>query len=345
MKLSKYQLFIVPLVIFLVVAACTRYYPEDRDSIDPGAQFLVTTYSPTLGRNTTYNGNFSSGTSSQPLEFEILNLKRYNGDPAPELTDSVYKVLAWKNEGGYTGDESSLEQIEAKRVSENHRIFEMRKNSGQVIIWSGMNVNQVLTRPDSGYIFDVKVSNSGATRYYYNLRFMPRKPIPYEPSNYNPETGMTTGPAVSFSASGNLTNVVRTSDNVVMSEAEIDVYFSKKGEGNSLTFRFLDSAFRAIDPHLFNTTDWANLVHGFNLNMTNTAVSYRVAYPIPLIPLRTKYTNSAGTRANVNLTYFRRGRAGAGVTASMLFAFAIVEKGDWEISFHFKNTSPKFSDD
>lgn len=337
--------FSLSFLVLTLGSSCTKFYPEDRDSIDPGAQFLVTTYSPTLGRNTVYNGNFSSGTSSQPLEFEVLNLRRYNGDPAPELTDSIYKVLSWKNDGGYTGAETSLAEIEAKRVIENHRIFEVRKNSGQVVIWSGMDVNQVLTRPDSGYKFDVKVSNSGASRYYYNLRFIPRKPIPYEPSNYNSETGMTTGPAVAFSTTGNLTNVFRNSDNVAMQESEVDVYFSKKGNGNSLTFRFLDSAFRTIDPHLFNSTNWNTLIHGFDVKVTNTSVTYTVAYPIPLIPLRTMYTNSSGNRASINLSYFRKGRAGAGVTAGMGFDFSIFEKGDWEISFQFKNTSPKFSDD
>lgn len=345
MKLRILQLISFSFLLFTLAVSCKRYYPEDRDSIDSGAQFLVTTYSPTLGRNTVYSGNFSSGFSSQPLEFEVLNLTRFNGEPAPELTDSVYQVLAWKHDGGYTGAETSLEEIEAKRSIENHRIFEVRKNSGQVVVWSGMDVNQILTRPDSGYKFDVKVSNSGATRYYYNLRFMPRKPIPYEPSNYNSETGMTTGPAVAFTTAGNLTNVFRNSDNVAMQESEVDVYFSKKGTGNSLTFRFLDSAFRTIDPHLFNTTDWNSLIHGFDANVTSTSVSYKVAYPVPLIPLRTKYTNSSGNRAAVNFTYFRRGRAGAGVTANMSFNFAIFEKGDWDIAFQFKNTSPKFSDD
>lgn len=345
--MKQIRFYILAILILTVVLAysCGKYYPEDRDSIDPGAQFLITSYSPTLGRNTVYSGNFSPGTSSQPLTFEVLNLKRYDGTAAPELTDSIYAIKVWKYEGGYTGLETSLAEIEAKRTVENHHIFEMRKNSGQVVIWSGMDVSKILTRPDSGYKFDVKVSNSGAARYYYNLRFIPRKTIPYEPSNYNSETGMTTGPAVPFTTAGNLNNVTRTSDNVAMGENEIDVYVNKKGNGNSLTFRFLDSAFRVIDPHLFNTTDWKNLVHGFNMNLTSSAVSYTVAYPVPLVQKATRYTNSSGTRANVNFSYFRKGRSGAGITASLAYSFAIYEAGDWEIAFQFKNTSPKFSDD
>jgi hypothetical protein len=330
-----------------VSLSCKKLLPEDRDSIAQGAQFSRTTYDPILGRNTVYSGNFNFGFSSQPLTFEILNMKRYDGSAAPEITDSIYPVIAWKADvGRYTGEEKTFEEIENKRALENHRIFEIRKHSGQFVGWSGMDISKVLTQPDSGYVFDVKASNSGAVRYYYNLRYLPRKPVPYEPSNYNPQTGMTTGPAVTSPTNGiGLTNFTRLMDNVPMSATEVDVYFNKKGNGNSIKFKFLDSVFNVISPRLFNTTDWKNLVHGFDMRLSDTAVVYTVAYPIPLAPIPTKYTNTSGTRAETEFSFYRKGGAGQGITARLSFNFAIHEKGDWEISFHFKNSTPKFIDD
>ena len=342
-----YSLVLVALAgMVFFISSCRKNFPDDRDSIDPLATFTRTVYDPTLGRNTVFSNNFNAANSSQPLEFTMLNLRRYNDEPAPELTDSIYPVSVWKNGGTYTGKETSLEEIESKRSTENHRIFEIRKNSGQMVLWSGMDQSRIRSQPDSGYKFDVKVSNSGGVNYYYNLRFMPKKAIPYEPSNYNPETGMTTGPAVSYPTNGiSLSNMQRLQDGLAMQPAEVDVYFTKKGTGNSLTFKFLDSVFAPINPRLFNTTDWPNLVHGFNMNLTDTAVTYQVGYPIPLGPVPTRYTNAAATRAVVAFSYYRIGTAGFGNICTLSFNYAIYEKGDWEIAFQFKNSSPKFEND
>ena len=332
--------------LLILITSCKKDFPQDRDSIDPLATFTRTFYDPTLGRNTVFSDNFNAANSSQPLEFTMLNLRRYNGDPAPELTDSIYPIWVWKDGGAYTGKETSLAEIENKRKIENHRVFEIRKNSGQLVTWSGMDLSNIRSQPDSGYKFDVQVSNSGGVNYYYNLRFMPRKAIPYAPSNYNPETGMTTGPAVSYPTNGiSLSNVQRLKDGLGMQESEVDVYFTKKGTGNSLTFKFLDSAFAPIDPRLFNTTDWPGLVHGFDMKLTDTAVVYQVGYPIPLGPVPTRYTNAAATRAAVTFSYYRKGTAGYGYVCSLAFNYAIYEEGDWEIAFQFRNSSPKFSND
>lgn len=348
--MNRFFSAVLLVVLFVTAESCNKNLPKQLDTIDPSATFLTTTFSPILGRNYISRNPFSYGESTLPLEFEIVNMRRYNGEPAPELTNDVYPVTVWKTTGAgsYTGYETSLAEIEAKRTIENHRIFEMRKGSGDVIVWGNVNTSKLITRPDSGYVFDVKVSNSGATRYFYNLRFIPYKPVPHDPNNYNLTTGMASGPALTAGTSGiSLSNFVRSRDDANMSAGEVDVYFNKLvgGNGNSLTFKFLDSAYSPINPKLFNQTDWTKLVHGFDMQLTDTEVKYTVAYPIPLAPVETPYTNSSGSRASVKFSYYRLGPGGLGVTATLGFNFAIYQKGDWEIAFHFKNTSPKFTND
>lgn len=337
------------MVAVLISGSCKKLTPQDRDTIDPAATFLTTTFSPILGRNYIARGAFSSGESSLPMDFEIINVRRFNGEPAPELTEDIYPVTVWKSTGAgaYTGEEKSIDEIEQKRTTENHRILEMRRSSGDIVVWGSVNTSKLITRPDSGYRFDVKVSNSGATRYFYNLRFMPYKPVPHEPHNYNLNTGMTSNPALTSGVSGiSMSNFFRRRDNTAMSASEVDVYFNKlSSDGNSLTFKFLDSAYAPINPKLFNSTDWEHLVHGFGMQLTDTEVKYTVAYPIPLTQFPTRFTNANGTRAQVAFSYYRLGAGGVGVTATLGFNFAIYQKGDWEIAFHFKTTSPKFTDD
>lgn len=351
MKIKVYKNILFLLLIIVSTYGCKKLTPLPSDTIDPEATFTRNVFNPTMGRNYLFTQIFNYGNSSTPLEFEIVGMKRFDGTPAPEITDSIYAVKVWKNKDndGYTGFEKSIEEIENKRTIENHRIFEMRKLSGDVAVWSGMNVEKMILRPDSGYRFDVKVSNSGSTRYYYNFRFMPGRPELYAPNIWDENNGMLAGVALPSSVSGvRLSNIVRAKDNVEMTANDVDVYFVKRPESpanapNTLSFVFMDSVFRPINPDMFSNTDWPNLVHGFNMKKTSTEVTYDVAYPIPLVEAPTKYTNPTGNRANVNFSYYRVGAGNTGVTANMAFSFAIWQKGNWEIRFVFKNTSPKFA--
>lgn len=350
MKKINYLLF--GIALFSALVACKKFFPVERDSIDAKAGFIGTgVYSPFLGRNTAYKGIFNYGNSSTPLQFEIVNLRRFNGAPAPELTDSVYNIKVWKmfGSGGYTGDEKNLKEIEDKRTFENHRILEMGKYSGDLNIWSGMNTDRLLALPDSGYKFDVKVSNSGAVRYYYNMRFIPYKPQYYTPNIYDLNIGMRAGVALPGGANAlSVSGMFKRKDNSSLLSSDIDVYFIKRPDvagPRTLSFVFMDSVFNPIKPSLFSGTDWDNLVHGFNRKMTDASVTYEVAYPIPLVETRTRYTNATGNRASVNFSYYRIGPGGSGVTANMKFDFAIWQEGNWEIRFVFKNSSPKFNDE
>jgi hypothetical protein len=58
----------------------------------------------------------------------------------------------------------------------------------------------IKAQPDSGYVFDVEMSNSGGRKYFQNMRLMPLRERPYEPSNLDPVTGQ--GTSISVNPSG-----------------------------------------------------------------------------------------------------------------------------------------------
>lgn len=155
-KKSIYAVLMAVGVIGIV--GCKKNIPKERLSLGTDAVFNTTEYRPVLGRNTLFSENFNPGTSSLPLDFKIVNMRRFTGEAAPELND-YFDVPVWKS--AYLGNEKSLEEIEKKRAIEAHQLFEIRKNSGQFMMWSKADSRFVKAQPDSGYVFDVEVSNSG----------------------------------------------------------------------------------------------------------------------------------------------------------------------------------------
>ena len=123
------------------------------------------------------------------------------------------------------------------------------------------------------------------------------------------------------------------------------------GTGNSLRFKFLNKDSVAINPARFNETKWDQLVHGFNMERTNEYVKFEVAYPIPVARIPTRFTSggvantNGGSTAHVEFVYSRKGFGGAREQGVISQEFAIYEKGDWEIVFHFKTVNPKFEDE
>lgn len=326
-------------MILLLSPSCKKNLPDARLTLGNDAAFTTTIYEPVLGRNTLFTGNFNIGNStlSQPLDFKIINLRRQNGDAAPELTEN-FKTLVWKQP--YLGDEKSLEEIEAKRTMEYHPLFEIRKNSGQFLVWKNDATIAAKVRPDSGYVFDVEVSNSGGRRYFRDFKLKPFRARPYEPSNLDPITGNANNTGVNASIVNNIVGE-RTLRN--MGGGDIAVYFNRKGAGKSVTFKFLDSAQNVIDPNIFALTKWESLLHGFNMKKTKTEVTYDVAYPIPLINYRTKYTNQGGDRARVVFRFERLGFGGIREEGNLGLDFSIFEEGSWDIIFQFRGENPKFS--
>ncbi len=337
---------LIPGFIISLTIACKKYLPEERETIGADSQFTNTVFQPILGRTTVFENNFYKGSTTYPVDFKIINPRRRNGDPAPELTD-VFPVTVWKSGEAYTGEEKSMEEIDAKREKQNRNLFEIYPNNGNFVLWSEANSSFMRAMPDSGYVFDVEVSNSGGRRYFRDLKLMPYREQPYAPSGYDAISGqqLTNGvpPSVVSFIKGDTSNRY-------LSPSDIDVYIRKivnplKTHGQSLTFKFLDKDYRYINPAKFTNTNWEGLVHGFNMQKTDSSVSYNVAFPIPLVELRTRYTNANGNMAVVRFGYSRIGFAGSRENAVLGLDFAIYEPGDWEIVFAFKNDNPKFSDD
>jgi hypothetical protein len=352
------------MVLGITLTGCKKWYgvPDDTDYLSENITYTLLKFNPVLGR-TTLMGNFSADNSTYPLTFEILNPRNTDGSPSTAFS-IVKPVKVWTD--GYTGAEKTLSEIEAKRKIENHPLFEVRK-SGEFILWSGAtNANFLKTGADSTYFYDVAVTNNGNRRVIRNLAVVPLRERPTEPSNnINPQTGAqlydTDVPTLKVhllpnaiagmrGATTNRTLVreTRSTNSVTKVKSVLQdcyVYFNRKGDGNSLTFKFMDKDSVAIDPAKFNNTKWASLIHGFNMQMTTTSVKYDVAYPIPLIKMATMYTTTDGSQANVVFSYNRIGFSGARETGTMNLTFNIFQEGDWEIIFFFHNETPKFENE
>lgn len=338
------QTAIVLLLAVFMAVSCRKFLPQERETVGADSQFTIETYQPVLGRTTFYTDNFFKGSTTYPSNFKIVNTRRRNGDPAPELTD-VFPVMVWKK--AYDGNETSLAEIEAKREKQYRPLFEISPHAGAFTVWAEARSAFIRSQPDSGYLFDVELSNSGGRRYYRNLKLMPLRERPFEPSNFNPATGQPLSNGV-FPSS--VTLIKGDSTNRYLSFYDVDVYIRKvvepgKTSGQTLTFKFLDKFYQPIDPAKFSTTDWSKVVHGFNVQKTATQVKYDVAFPLPAIELPTRYTTPDGRRARSRFSYSRIGFGGVREDAVLGLDFAIYEPGDWEIVFAFKNDNPKFRND
>lgn len=340
MRLYKFIKIIctVVLMLGLVTTSCKKNLPDERLSIASNSSYTKTVFQPVLGRNTLFSNIFQYGNSSRPLDFKIVNMRTYSGDPAPELT-TKYPVSVWKKI--YDGTEKSLDEIESKRAIEYHNLFEIRPHSGDLFMWAAANSNMLITQPDSGYIFDIEISNTGGRRYFQNMRLMPLRERPYEPSNLDPVLGQ--GTSISVSPSNVFIRGER--DGQPLSGFDVQVLFQKVGSGNSLTFKFIDTLSNVINPNKFADTDWENLVHGFDMVKTDTEVKYKVAYPIPLTAYPTRYTTSSGDKARVVFKFSRRAFGDVLEKNYLAFNYNIFEPGDWVITFWFKRDKPKFTND
>lgn len=318
---------------------CGKYFPEERENIGSNSQFSQILFEPILGRNNYYSP-FYKGTTTYPTEFFVRNIRKRNGEPAPEF-ESILPVVVWKS--AYTGTETTIDEIRAKQEVQNRPILDIGRYSGDITVWNTARSSFIRAIPDSGYLFDVEITNSGGRRFFRNLKLMPYRERPTEPSNREVNSGQELSPGV-FSAS--LNNVKGDSTNRYLSGGDLMVSIKKReGADGKITFRFLDKDGKLMNPNLFSKTDWKNLVHGFNPVITSTGVTYDVVYPIPLVRIKTAYTTADGGMAKVAFRYQRVGFAGAIETASIEFPFAIYESGNWEVLFQFVTDNPRFTND
>lgn len=348
-------MYISLLAIFL--GGCSKWYslPPDENYLSENINYTALRFQPVLGR-TTVMGNFVADNSNLPLRFEIVNARNGDGSPVKSFIQTG-QVKVWSVP--YSGLETSVAEIEAKRKVEERPMFEVLP-SGEFVLWSSaVNDNFLKTGLDSTYTYDVKVSNDKGARIIRNLVLSPVRERPYEPSfHIDQYTGAplyeATGtpkrllPNILSEFRGQTTNrqLVRE-DNAGTTSVRQDcwVYFHRRGDGNSLTFKFMDKDSLPINPARFNGTKWAELLHGFNMQMTSEFVRYEVAYPIPLVNVPTIYTTSDGLQASVNFSSNRIGFSGTREITRLGLSFNIFQAGDWEIIFFFHNETPKFDNE
>lgn len=341
MKRNQY-IFKIQAIGLLLLAGwgCGKNFPSERENIGFDSQYTQVLFEPILGRNTVYPV-FYKGTTTFPTEFYIKNIRRRNGEPAPEL-ESVLPVTVWKQ--AYTGSETTIQELRAKQEVQNRPVLDIAKYSGDIIVWNTARSSFIRALPDSGYLFDVEIVNSGGRRFFRDLKLMPYRERPSEPSNRDASSGQELSPGVHAAV---LLNVKGDSTGRILSSGDVLVSM-KKVEGSNdskLTFRFLDKNGNPMNPNLFSKTNWNKLVHGFNPKITATGVTYDVLYPIPLVKIKTDYTTGDGNGAFAIFSYDRVGFGGVITTAYIGLPFAIYESGNWEVLFQFVTDNPKFSND
>lgn len=344
------RLFVI-LSIILLCFACRKWAADDLDYLSSRAVYNQRVFSPILGRTTLYSQIFNTDNSTTPINFRILNVRyKKDGKPANDFDQQV-EVLVWNQ--SYTGEEKSLAEIEAKRSVERHSVFEVNPKSGDFILWAEAKNTAMRQQPDSGYVFDVEASNTGGTNIYKDLSLMPLREQPYSPYEYDAITGahLAQYPNPNDSSVFELIynhpgvyNMVDDGTNLYLKSDSVRVFFNRKGDGNSLTFKFMDKDSLPMDPQNFNLTPWDSLLHGFNKQMTETEVSYQVAYPIPAMRFRTRYTNGDGSQAYVKFSFSRVGFGNVREIGILDLNFSIYQRGDWEIIFYFRN-NPRFRDE
>jgi len=324
----KYIQLLFLTIFGMVFSSCKKNFPSDLDAFSLDMNFTQTEFKPILGQTTQYQDIFNAGESTLPLTFNISAVRTFEGKEAPELL-KLFPVSIWKQP--YTGAEKSLAEIQAKRDTVMRPLWEIGQHSGNLTMHGTSSSILLKSYPDSGYYFDVEVSSNGGRRFFKNMHLNPLKEQPYAP----------------FVESGYLypisLNLLGDSTRTLISPR---VWFYKKGEGSSLSFKFLGPDLQPIKLSNFNNTDWDKLVHGFNKSFSSdsTSVRYDVAYPIPLVAtLDTKWTS--GGRASAFFSYSRIAFGGIREISGVQFNFSIYEKGDWEIIFFFPDEKPLFKND
>lgn len=350
--ISKNRLIASLVLLIIGLAGCKKWFPEDLDYLSPKAVYSQKLFNPILGRTTVYSMIFNSDNSTTPITFKIVNVRyRSTNEPTHDL-EKTAPVWVWTE--GYTGNEKTLAEIEAKRHEETHPIFEIREKSGDLILWSSADSSMLRQQPDSGYLFDVVATNSGGTNTYKDMVLDPMRELPYSPAtDIDPLTGLPAFKYTSDStaitwlyASPSISNMLGDSTELPIDKDSVKVLFRKTGNGNSLTFKFLDKDSVLINPAKFNATGpLDSLLHGFNVRATPQYIRYDVAYPIPVIKYATRWTTGDGSQTKVKFAYDRKGYGGGNQRGTLDFSFAIYQKGDWEVLFYFFGDTPRFRDE
>ena len=151
--------------MLLVNAGCVdKYLPDEKDAFDRNVAYTRTTFDPVMGHIVFYTDICNVANSTLPLTFEITDMMHNDGSPAPEL-EEFYPVRVWKKP--YLGTEKSIDEINAKRGIEYRRLFDVRTNSGEIVMWGEANSGILRCQPDSGYVFSPKTCVRIAESVYH----------------------------------------------------------------------------------------------------------------------------------------------------------------------------------
>jgi hypothetical protein len=349
------------IVAAMILQSCEKLYdlPEEQEFLSPNINYPSQIFEPIIGR-TSVLGAPNTDNSTKPLTFEIVNARYGDGRPVTDIFQ-LKPTYVWVGE--YTGIETSLEEIEAKRKMEERPVFEVQE-SGKFVLWESSTNDLIAPRAaDSSNLvqdrryFDLKITNIGGERIIRDFQLIPWRELPYEPNNdINPYTGGVApdpkdprNPNKRDYIRPSLTNLIgaESNRNLVTNDDQKDVVVYIRpfegGNGHNLRFAFWGPDSTTINPSRFNETRWNDLVHGFNRVNTPEYVQYDVAYPIPLTTVATKYTT--GGSAKLEFAYSRLGFNSVRTTAYIRLNFKIFREGDWEIIFHFRRELPKFEDE
>ena len=191
----------------------------------------------------------------------------------------------------------------------------------------------------------VKVENKGGYKYFNNLQLVPLRESDFEPSIYDSETGLIKDK--DYIPATAARSIVLESGSYTSSE-KIQVYLRENKENTdktkTLTFRFYNSDYTPISPEKFNQTKWDELIHGFNKEMGADYVKYDVVYPMPLVQVPSKYTNSEGNLLKLRFAYDRITAMGYRLDSYFEIEFGIYKEAHWEVIVVFAEGAPEFRD-
>ncbi|HVI48121.1 MAG TPA: DUF5007 domain-containing protein [Chitinophaga sp.] len=319
--------------------------PKEKDYFSDNVSFNKDQYQVNIGRTNVAIGNFNPDYSTQPLDFTIENPQRADGSPAPELFTAV---PAWQWQKYYSGNEKSIDEINAKRIRENRPALDIRPHSGDVVFW---NTDSSSIKPGI-YTFDIRVKNKGGEKLFQKRKLDIRRPRPYEPYEFNDQTGIRKEEKDGGIIHPGVSGLNDALNNEIKSDA-VNVYFRKTGsQKNTITFKFFDKDSLPIKLSLFNTMQWDSLYYNskiidgrilfaFNRTMAtdSSQVSFDIPNPFPVLA----DVGSSDERASISFTYDRVS-FGFRKKAAVSLTFGIFEQGSWDIIFKFK-TTPKFTND
>ncbi|MEC5142860.1 DUF5007 domain-containing protein [Chitinophaga sp. 212800010-3] len=332
-------------ILAIATTSCYKQMvPKEKEHFSNNANFDGDTYNANFGRTNVFYGKFNPDYSTQPLTFTLQNIQRPDGTPATELQEQI-NTLQWK--AYYSGTETSVAEIDAKRIPVKRTVLDIRETSGDLVFWA---TDTTKIKPGT-YTFDIFVKNNGGQKTFQKRKLVLRLPKPYEPYEFDDITGKRKDPNNGGIIRPNLSNVKDMQNNPLAPE-NVTVYFKKTGTAkNSVSFKFFDKDSLPIRLSSFNITRWDSLSYfsntiqqkvffGFNRKMTqdSTVVTWDITNPYPVLA-----DVGINEQATIGFTY-ERVSYGIRTQASIGLSFAIFEAGSWDIIMKFK-VNPRFIND